>query len=318
MTRKQTSVHVLDSSILIELVHDENKENLLTDLIEALDNGVIQLVMPEVVRNECSGFDKAQKRKKSNWSARVCELKKFSQLLQNKTVRNDLIECANRFQTAINSYDREAAWTIFEKIKNHNSTLHISANRTAKDMALKYALEKKAPFHRNKNSVADAVLLFSTYYWSKRRRRRVIFHTLNVRDFSGHDNRKPHPDLQSFFGVDSVLEYSVGIDRLAKELESCISWPSELTFEEGECDICGQPVLISDISCLVCGELPDSIPDNEDYSLTRRGNGYLVDVGFDDPYGFGPSRLKCSHCGRKTFHVELENLCAYHSYYYDR
>jgi hypothetical protein len=76
---------------------------------------------------------------------------------------------------------------------------------TSDDQAtvIRWALEKHAPFHRSRNSVADALLLAmyrtamtatgADDYW--------CFVTANVKDFSAvsGDNRQPHPDLASLF-----------------------------------------------------------------------------------------------------------------------
>lgn len=67
-----------------------------------------------------------------------------------------------------------------------------------------WALEKRAPFHRSKNSVADALLL--TVYGAAMSDAlspddRYCFVSANVKDFSavGDDNRLPHPDLADLF-----------------------------------------------------------------------------------------------------------------------
>ncbi|HEY5193119.1 MAG TPA: PIN domain-containing protein [Solirubrobacteraceae bacterium] len=67
-----------------------------------------------------------------------------------------------------------------------------------------WALQKRAPFHRSKNSVADALLLTvydAAVYDASSSDNRYCFVSANVKDFSavGDDNRLPHPDLANLF-----------------------------------------------------------------------------------------------------------------------
>jgi hypothetical protein len=68
---------------------------------------------------------------------------------------------------------------------------------------VRWALEQKAPFHRSKNGMADALLL--SMYGSAMRGAgpddSYHFVTKNVKDFSavGGDNRLPHPDQADLF-----------------------------------------------------------------------------------------------------------------------
>ncbi|WP_263383535.1 PIN domain-containing protein [Granulicella arctica] len=80
----------------------------------------------------------------------------------------------------------------------------ITPSTTAMLEAAKRAVAKKAPFHHNKNSMADAVII-ETYAEAVKARRargsRFIFVTHNKSDFSAEqgDQRLPHPDLASLF-----------------------------------------------------------------------------------------------------------------------
>lgn len=80
-------------------------------------------------------------------------------------------------------------------------------------------LEKRAPFHRSRNSVADALLV--ELYGSAitdvdHTAEPHFFVTSNSEDFSmpGGDKRKPHPDLATLFARDGS-SYGLGVDGLA-------------------------------------------------------------------------------------------------------
>ena len=80
------------------------------------------------------------------------------------------------------------------------------------------SLEKRAPFHLHKNSVADALLIElykSTFSRTDRRDHKFGFVTSNYHDFSAPngDRRQPHPDLVSLFDSERS-KYFYDVDGL--------------------------------------------------------------------------------------------------------
>ena len=72
-----------------------------------------------------------------------------------------------------------------------------------KVLAANRGLEKKAPFHRQRNSMGDAIIFECCFHVAARAKsaQRTAFVTHNTNDFSHptQDNRLPHPDISSFF-----------------------------------------------------------------------------------------------------------------------
>jgi len=87
---------------------------------------------------------------------------------------------------------------------------------------IRRGLEKRAPFHKSKNSVADA-LLIELYAAAVRSAAsdddRLAFVTSNWRDFSttAGDRREPHPDLAELFS-DERSQYCTGVKGLVLAL----------------------------------------------------------------------------------------------------
>jgi hypothetical protein len=84
-------------------------------------------------------------------------------------------------------------------------------------------LDKKAPLHLNKNSVADALLIElyrSQVARSRSKANQYCFVTSNFQDFSmpNGDRREPHPDLADIFAADHST-YRYGVDGLHAGLE---------------------------------------------------------------------------------------------------
>jgi hypothetical protein len=85
-------------------------------------------------------------------------------------------------------------------------------------------LEKKAPFHLSKNSIADALLIelyASVIKGADLQSNRYCFVTSNHEDFSllKGDRRQPHPDLGDLFADDSS-NYCYQVEGLITALES--------------------------------------------------------------------------------------------------
>ncbi|MEV4942211.1 PIN domain-containing protein [Streptomyces zaomyceticus] len=91
------------------------------------------------------------------------------------------------------------------------------------EAVVRRGLDKKAPLHLNKNSVADA-LLIELYASEVSKSSSVVnvFATSNYQDFSvpNGDRRQPHPDLASLFGEKSLYVYAV--DGLIAALNSAL------------------------------------------------------------------------------------------------
>lgn len=83
----------------------------------------------------------------------------------------------------------------------------ISISERSKIAAIQRGLDKKAPFHISKNSVADAVIIEQFYEFSLgvNTADSCFFITHNHNDFSAKDHRKPHTDFEIFSMVILVI-----------------------------------------------------------------------------------------------------------------
>ena len=78
------------------------------------------------------------------------------------------------------------------------------------------AINKKAPFHKNKNSMADAMIIEHFFGLVDGNEFNAFsFVTHNTKDFSSSsDNRKPHEDFEPYFASDNVSFYINLVDTL--------------------------------------------------------------------------------------------------------
>lgn len=87
------------------------------------------------------------------------------------------------------------------------------------------ALDKRAPFHRSKNSVADSILIELFYDFMKDKNGVFHFVTENYTDFSSlTDRRNPHPDFGEIFSdnVHYHLDIAEAINSIEPELLSVL------------------------------------------------------------------------------------------------
>jgi hypothetical protein len=83
-------------------------------------------------------------------------------------------------------------------------------------------LDKRAPLHKNKNSVADALILegfAAAVGEADLSQHPHVFVSTNFDDFSAEngDRRRPHPDLADIFAADGS-DYRLGVDGLLEAL----------------------------------------------------------------------------------------------------
>ncbi|MCA6111292.1 PIN domain-containing protein [Bradyrhizobium cenepequi] len=100
------------------------------------------------------------------------------------------------------------------------------------------AIEKRAPFHRQRNGINDAIMIeFYADQLEKEKSDEVQFafvtHNDDFSDPAG-DQRNPHPDIASFFSQKSYYSINLGelLNGIAPELLENVRF--ELEFAEDE------------------------------------------------------------------------------------
>lgn len=117
--------------------------------------------------------------------------------------------------------------------------------------AVSRALAKTAPFHRNNNSAADALIIEAALAFAKvdRHGQPFLLLTHNTDDFSDpKDTRKPHPDLAPEFTTHRI-GYMTNAGAMLHEVQAGLIAPEVVervervmasnTPDEGACRSCG-------------------------------------------------------------------------------
>lgn len=197
---------LIDTCVWLDIAKDHKQQALVSVLDDLIDQKKIQLLLPEIIVLE---FERNK--------ARILEESKKS-----------LVGIISRVKEMVNSFgedaDKENVLSHLTNIQHKSPLLSEYAAQgsinwmttllkqaTIKPItnpivlsAAQRALDKRAPFHRSKNNMADAIIIetyFAELVADTSAKNRFIFVTHNKDDFSNPEgNQKlPHPDFAAIF-----------------------------------------------------------------------------------------------------------------------
>lgn len=231
---------LIDTCVWLDLAKDPRLEPMLGVVEEMVRLGIASLIVPRVVSDEFHrNRDRIAKDSGKSLSAHFRLVKDAvgkhgGDKEVMRVVLSHLDDVDHKIPiiggAAVNTLDR------IEKLLNASPIIEPSDAVMLK--AAQRAVAKMAPFHHDKNSMADAVIL-ETYAECLREAEsgvRFVFVTHNKRDFSMENgNQKlPHPDLASLFSRIKSLYFinlSEALRRIAPTLLTDImleqSWTQE-------------------------------------------------------------------------------------------
>lgn len=229
-------LHLLvDTSTWLDLSKRRDGQRWIVALRLLAHQGKIELIVPSLVIDE---FERNRERVEASMTASVAQ--------RFRLIRQDLddyggTDTAQAMKT-VEDLARHAPLIGAMTTRNFDEVLELlQAGRTAEPTeadrraVVDRGLAKIAPFHRSRNSVADALLI--ELYASAIRdvdpsQEPHAFVTSNSEDFSltGGDKRQPHPDIAGVFTEGST--YALGVDGLNGVLLAHFGAEIEELFEE--------------------------------------------------------------------------------------
>lgn len=214
---------LIDTCVWLDLAKDHKQQSLLSALEELVREHAISLVVPRLVVDEFSR-NKARVIEESRQSLsgtfkRVKEaIEKFGDPKRKNSVLEELNEVDHRLPTIGDT----ASGTVARIEALFRGCSIIEVPDAIKLRAAQRAIDGKAPFHRQKNSMNDACLIElyrETVRDENAKGARFAFVTHNIKDFSrpDGDTRLPHPDIATdFTKIKSV--YCTGLAPLLKRI----------------------------------------------------------------------------------------------------
>ena len=219
---------LIDTCVWLDLAKDPRQEALLTSLEALVRRGEVSLVVPRIVLTEFAR-NKTRIVKESSRSLSGA-LKRARDILHKlgagrgkRLALEHLAEIDHKLprlgEAAIESIKR------IEKLLGYTHTVETS--ETIMLRAAQRAIDRRAPFHRQRNGIDDAMLIeiYSDMVHDKASSGvRFAFVTHNTKDFSHptDDIRLPHPDIAGLFSrIKSLYMTSLAqiLQRVGKKTE---------------------------------------------------------------------------------------------------
>jgi hypothetical protein len=208
---------LIDTCVWLDLAKDYQQRAILAALEELIRQGSTALILPltvvdEFARNKARVIEESS-RSLSSTLKRVKEaVEKFGDPRKKNAVLRQLNDVDHRLPTL----GEAAADTVgrIEKLFTHTPVIEISD--AVKLRAAQRAIDKRAPFHRQRNGIDDAILIevYADAVGAKASPGgRFVFVTHNVKDFShsNANNKLPHPDIAVLFSrVKSLYFITLG------------------------------------------------------------------------------------------------------------
>lgn len=209
-----------DTSVWLDLAKDVNGQKLVVAVRVLVHSGRLTLLVPQLVIDE---FDRNRSRVEADMTRSLSanfrrvrdEIEQYGQDGRDAAL-GELDNIALRVPLI-----KQIATRNFDDVRDLLAGGQLM-DPTADDQAtvVGWALEKRAPFHRSRNSVADALLLamYRTAMTVTGADDCWCFVSANVKDFSAveGDNRQPHADLAALFAgsqSDYFLSLVASLDK---------------------------------------------------------------------------------------------------------
>ena len=223
---------LVDTCVWLDVAKDYRQRATIAALQQMVESDAVELIVPrqvveEFARNKERVFAEAG-RSLSSTIRRVKDALTALGGEDRKATLSQLDDADHQIATlgsAVNdSIGKVEALFASAKI--------IETSDTAKLLAAERALNKRAPFHKTKNSMGDAILveLYAEALARRHDSEALAFVTHNKQDFSdmGVDERRPHPDLAGMFdGTGSI--HALNLAELLNDFAP--EWVEDLKFD---------------------------------------------------------------------------------------
>ncbi len=218
---------LIDTCVWLDLAKDPKQQSLLNVIEELIERNELILIVPRIVLDEfIRNKERVIKEGTKSLSSVIKRAKDVVDKFGDPKKKKEVLEQLSNVDYKIPTLG-EAAVVSFARIEGllRKSTI-IETTDDIKLRAVQRAIENKAPFHHQKNSINDAIIIEiyaesiqndnSTGY-------RFAFVTHNKNDFSllnGND-KIPHPDFAMYFSkIKShyFINLAEAVHRISPEL----------------------------------------------------------------------------------------------------
>jgi hypothetical protein len=229
-------LHILvDTCVWLDMAKDYRHQPTLAALEQMIEGGKVTLVLPKQSVDEFA--------RNKDRIVRESGKSLSSTFKRVKEAVSQFGKAEGREETLANLDDVDHSITILGEAVHESiqriEKLFAAASLVETDDAVKLraaqrAVDKRAPFHKDKNSIGDAILIeiYRDFASVGNEDEKYAFVTHNKHDFSNMtgDEREPHPDLCDLFAAkNSTYSLAIGevLNEYAPELMEEVKWEFE-------------------------------------------------------------------------------------------
>lgn len=285
---------LIDTCVWLELAKTPDKIKLLNVINDLLDQQLLSLLIPKPILDEIQrNKERIITDSNKGLQSAVKKAKLVVEAHGESQNKKAVIEHLNNVGFKINSLQESSLHVIkmVETLLSKASTMEVTDDIIVK--AAHRAIDKKAPFHRSKNSMNDAIIMecFGKCIAEKDENDQFYFVSLNVNDFSNTtvNNNLPHPDFADYFSRPNH-HYSIDLEETIRKIEPELV---EELFADQD-DYFEEPRLLSEILDAE-NELFDKIwynrhlnslfTQNGNFDLSKSHPGYSAALKIEKKYG---------------------------------
>jgi hypothetical protein len=205
-TRMEPTFNLLiDTCVWLDLARDYQQQAILSALEELIRQGSIALILPRTVVDEFArNKERVIEESSRSLSSTLKRIKEAVEKFGDPRKKNDVLRQLNDVDHRLPTLGEAAVDTVgrIEKLFAHTPVIEISD--AVKLRAAQRAIDKRAPFHRQRNGIDDAILIevYADAVAAKATPgSRFAFVTHNTKDFSKQNanNKVPHLDIAACF-----------------------------------------------------------------------------------------------------------------------
>jgi hypothetical protein len=230
-----------DTCVLLNLATDIKLFDVIEKLLVLNDSGKIKVIVSEIVKKELSEHKVTIVEKRiTSYRGHLKNIKNLYELLSKET-EDILKKEIQSIQENLPKMEVVLTKNLNELVKLIDKSKQISYTELHKSNVVDRAINKKFPFHKNKNSIKDALISETFIEFIKHLPEdceKIFFITDNTEDFSDISNKTlPHPDWANNFN--EVIIYSTNIASVINTIEpESIDPEIEVVIEEKSANSC--------------------------------------------------------------------------------
>ena len=231
---------LIDTCVWLDMAKDPEQQSLLTVIEELIRINELELIIPRIVFEEFErNKDRIIRESSQSLSGVFKRVKEIVDKFGDPGKKQSILDGLNDIDFKIPTLGESAIFSISRIQKLFKEATISEITDDIKLHAVQRAIERKAPFHLNKNSINDAIIIetYANYVQNSNSANiRFSFVTHNKKDFSmpNGNEKLPHSDFVDYFSkIKSHYFINLGeaVKRIRPELVTDIMIENEW-FEE--------------------------------------------------------------------------------------